>query len=151
MMARLVTVCALTVSCLTVAWGYPSGAPLSACDTLLPQHNTTAGNNSAFTLAVEPDKNQDLLVILSSTQEFKGFLISTKGNIAGSFSPVNNRSQVLQCPNRPAITHSDPEPKSSITVKWIPEGALTPVTFIATVVTKYHEQYATDINYSHTQ
>nr|XP_045588274.1 putative defense protein 3 [Procambarus clarkii] len=148
-MSWLLTVCVVTASLAGMSLGYPTGAPLAACDTLLPQHNSSDVpiTNDAFYITVEATSDTELRVTINTTDvQFKGFILAAD-DPTGAFTPVDDNAQVLDCPDQPTVTHTNRELKNSITVLWEREEGLSEVNFLATAVTDYYDDYVTGISY----
>lgn len=123
---------------------YQTGAPTVACDSLLPNHGVPPQSSpSPYKIVLERTQtyaSAPLEITLTSKNgrdEFKGFLIQVRGdNPEGADAEFYNKplgefenntrlkdARVLPCNgvHNLAMTHKGPEPKKSVTVKWIPE------------------------------
>ncbi|XP_061177011.1 putative ferric-chelate reductase 1 homolog [Saccostrea echinata] len=129
-------------------FGYPSGAPESACDNMTPDHGVSPQTTptpyditlSASKLAVD----ENLTISISPKDgrtTFKGFLIEVYTDLAspvkftdGEFTVPENAH--TQCNG--GATHSNANPKLLISLSWKPTASFTgKVKFRATIVQSY--------------
>lgn len=135
----VVSVLAIVLSCcvLTV-FSFPNGAPLQACDDLLPRHPLSPQNSvSPYRLVVKPlvkdDKNVGLQISVegSGNDRFNqffslsGFLIQVRDDSSGKFlGKLSNIPRISKyaCNTRAAVTHTGNGQKavSSLQFIWEP-------------------------------
>ncbi|XP_063609293.1 putative defense protein 2 isoform X1 [Penaeus indicus] len=133
---QLVLAAAVVASLGLVAHGWPSGAPDSACASMIPQHvpNPQAEQNLHYSLssAQNPDGTYTVSIIANDNEMFKGFMVRgfVDGKPNGSFL---NAPTGVTCDNIPnaAATHQENSLKSRVDLLW--QGDPNPV-FRATVV-----------------
>jgi hypothetical protein len=137
----LLLVCDLLVG---VSLAFPSGAPISACITMLPDHFVppqTIPNpykllvvnlgNGTYTGSLEK--------IDASVPDFKGFLIQARAENStvpvGFFDQFADGSKALSCTDTAdSITHDSNIFKQSMTFSWIaPEDDVDGIRYVATV------------------
>lgn len=129
----------LSVALLTNA--YPDGAGLASCQNRLPQHGIPRQLTSApyFVSATGPSvrPGQTVMVFISRTNSsmfIRGFIVearTTRGVLLGQFLPSAG-VRVMACePIGSTATHSSPEPRTSVTLHWLPppEGWVGEVVF----------------------
>ncbi|XP_018114044.1 putative ferric-chelate reductase 1 isoform X2 [Xenopus laevis] len=127
-------------------FSYPYGQISASCDTMLPQHkgNRPQATASPFFITVSKtsfNSGDSITVKIQSSSDytFKGFILealSVGGDtITGAFTTTGN-TQGLSCSGGPnsAVSHSDPNPKTSITTSWTAPSGVGPVRFRATVL-----------------
>lgn len=94
----------IVITLISIAKSHKNGAPISACNDMVPRHNETAMDLPA-PYAIIPIRSvteeEALTVIIKSTKDapFKGFLIQARDNsnaTIGYFSPTEN-VQLLNC------------------------------------------------------
>lgn len=99
------------LSILTVTWTRPDGAPLSACEDMIPGHGVDPENSpipySATVSATQLTPSEIIDITISGSQSFKGFLIQVryKENAdvgVGNFiiPPDNLDAKTIPCFNR---------------------------------------------------
>ncbi|CAF1364790.1 unnamed protein product [Rotaria sordida] len=135
---------------------YPTGAPLTACASMSPQHNVASQEcSSKYTLNV--DKSQYYIndtvriTIRGSTNNdtFRGVLIiaKTKTNeaIIGTWSVAGLDIKTVACGGKSdtGVTHNSRTDKSSIEAIWYPPSNITDnfTVIKATIVTTYAQIY----------
>ncbi|KAL1124125.1 hypothetical protein AAG570_001895 [Ranatra chinensis] len=121
----LSVVCCLFVG---VALGYKSGAPVSTCGTMKPEHGVNETNeNFEYRLDFKPSriKSGGNVEITIGGGNFRGFLIQARvgDTPVGKFivkDQFKNVMHLLDCADgsKNAVTHSDPSDKSSVSVTW---------------------------------
>ncbi|XP_048766039.2 putative ferric-chelate reductase 1 homolog isoform X2 [Ostrea edulis] len=131
-------------------YGYPSGAPDSACNSMTPNHGVGPQNTSPPYVIKLSSSNftaeENLTITITSGDNqngttFDGFLIEVFTNLSdtirfsgGEFTVPSNAHQTCSG----GATHSDPKPKSSISLSWKPTSTFSgTVKFRATVVQTY--------------
>jgi hypothetical protein len=131
--------------CVAIATSFPTGAPESACPSLVPDSHgpSTATGPSPYTLTVSSatySPNQVLTVTLGGAA-FKGFIIV--GRVAGSTDPVgsfqvqnaDSRTACTATPGSNGITHTNNTVKTTSSFQWqAPSSSVGAVTFYSTVV-----------------
>lgn len=141
------------VSQLTAA---PGGAPIEACETLLPQHNGTQPQNGTSPYRIEvgdpiiPGGRSYYVTIsgISPSETLLGFIIQARPSnssvyqTVGSFdrvAPTETSAQFLDCQSaNDTATHTDRNPKSQVQVKWTaPALGNGTVIFRSTVVANF--------------
>ncbi|XP_045622215.1 putative defense protein 3 [Procambarus clarkii] len=150
-MSWLLTVIVVTGSIAAMTLAYPGGAPLSACSGLIPQHDSNASaDNSAYSIKLERLAPNQLRVILSAAKvPFKGFIMAST-DPSGKFTPEDTTSKLLNCKDQPTVTHTNSTAKFNVPVLWQRDPELGSVTFVATVVTGYNEDYVPEIKNAYT-
>ena len=124
---------------------YPNGAPVGACDTMMPNHTAVAQSDaSPYTISVEPMSYSNgttvTVNLMSSSREFKGYLLQMRRmdnqTIIAGFSILMD-GQLVECDNQinAAVTHRNNTNKMSVSFTWTApaqsEGSLH---VVATVV-----------------
>ena len=124
---------------------YQNGAPVGACDTMMPNHSAVAQpDDSPYTISVEPmsySNGTNVTVnLMSSSREFKGYLLQMRRmdnqTIIAGFSILMD-GQLVECDNQinAAVTHRNNTNKMSVSFTWTApaqsEGSLH---VVATVV-----------------
>ncbi|XP_063796129.1 putative ferric-chelate reductase 1 isoform X2 [Pseudophryne corroboree] len=130
--------------------GYPSGQISASCDTMLPSHSGNSAQSSAAPYNIIVSKTTfnagDIITVTiqsTSGSKFMGFLLEARSVggdwVTGSFSVTDGNAQTLTCSAgaNTAVSHTNPNVKSSISASWTaPEGD-APVRFRATVLSSY--------------
>lgn len=109
---------------------YPDGAGLESCQNRMPQHGVPRQLTSApyfisaSTTSVRP--GQTVMVFLSRTNSsmfIRGFIVEARtprGVLLGQFVPTAG-VRVMGCePIGSTATHSSPEPRTAVTLHWLP-------------------------------
>ena len=123
----------------------PEGAPITICETLMPNHEGIPAQLSdppyQITAIPQPDH---VLVTIKSSLDFpvEGLMLHARlpnGRIGGVFQPIRDDVHTISCDNPDdTITHNQPVPKSSVSVKWKPPaGYEGPVVFNSTLAQNY--------------
>ncbi|KAM4020986.1 putative defense protein 3 [Anomaloglossus baeobatrachus] len=134
------------MTCSTISFSYPSGAPLSACETMKPGHDGVYPQpkpapyimkiNSSSYLYGRPIKVQIL------GPAYRGILLQARTHagtmLYGTWLDPPSNTKILACPDNPlgSITHSNTNLKDKHTTYiWMPPNASCPYNlfFIATV------------------
>ncbi|CAF2552066.1 unnamed protein product [Rotaria sp. Silwood2] len=116
---------------------YSSGAPSSACKSMMPQHGVSSQSCSSSYI-IESDKVQYLksdtvhITVRGSTNSdtFRGILLiaktKTNQNIIGTWSALGSDIRTLNCGgiDNTGITHNSPSDKSSIEALWYPPSTI---------------------------
>lgn len=123
---------------------YSTGAPLSACHSLIPGHGGTLPQTSlppfTITASASSVKQNDVVNvdIVSATTPFRGFLLQARSvespeRIVGHFEPpADNLFQLMSCTGTDdTATHTSRGPKNHISLQW-----LAPSDFVGAVVFK---------------
>ncbi|XP_037288024.2 putative defense protein isoform X1 [Rhipicephalus microplus] len=120
---------------------YPSGAPVQACNDMMPQHGSAASNDKGtLDLTAAMDGKRNVKVVLTGT--FKGFLIKAVskdgGVVSGKFTiDKPDTMKGLDCDGHTdsAVTHTHNGDKNSVAVTWTaPDSFTGDVMFRATAV-----------------
>ncbi|XP_042905616.1 putative defense protein 3 [Parasteatoda tepidariorum] len=114
--------------CLPLVYGYPSGAPPSACDNMVPGHGSNKpqpNDTSPYQIIQETDSynpGDHIAVYVNSPVDtpFKGLMVQAfdpdTGDTIGKFMEGNGLHDIEKCSS---MTHSDPSDKKSATLIWI--------------------------------
>ncbi|KAM3915148.1 putative ferric-chelate reductase 1 [Leptodactylus fuscus] len=143
----------LCVGCLATVLGYPSGQISASCDSMLPSHGGNGPQSSVSPYTITVSKTTfvpgDTIAVTiqskSGSDTFKGFLLQGRqvgGDwITGTFTiSDSSNTQTLTCGSQAnsAVSHTNPNAKTSITATWTaPQGA-GPLRFRATVLSSYN-------------
>nr|XP_050052714.1 putative defense protein [Dermacentor andersoni] len=144
------TALSLLLTLLGASLALPSGAPESACHSMLPHHSGLRkfnGSDSPYRLVQEKaafHPNESLAVTLYTKNSlFKGFLvraIDEQGNDVGHFQRRTGYKNVRGCTG---VTHKSRNNKRTVKMIWqAPHHVSGRVTFKATVVQEYRRVYA---------
>ncbi|XP_043278671.1 putative ferric-chelate reductase 1 homolog isoform X2 [Venturia canescens] len=121
----LVTSCALLL--INLANGYPSGAPGSACSSLVPRHPGGSVQASYPPYQVLAAAGQGRIrLTLGSPQglPYEGFILVARdtqtGEYVGEFANLPEGAQYLECTPglRNAVTHTDKQKKQNLEFEW---------------------------------
>ncbi|RWS12380.1 putative defense protein 3-like protein [Dinothrombium tinctorium] len=136
---------------LATGYCWPSGAPESTCNTLLPSHGSNRpkpASSSPFTLTqshddFEPGERVRVIVKAPDGLAFKGLVVQAYDPLTnlpiGSFQSGRGLKTLDACS---AVTHTDKRGKRSATLIWIaPPNARGKVAFRATIVQRFSEFY----------
>jgi hypothetical protein len=119
----VVAIAALTSS-------YPTGAPPSACENLIPRHGNHQPQTSAPPVRIvfsqdkiRPGQTIEVKVEgIESDYAFKGFVIQARNvetnKLVGTMEPEDGNSHVLDCNGSTSVTQSNIELKNLVSVKW---------------------------------
>ncbi|KAM4640852.1 putative ferric-chelate reductase 1 [Discoglossus pictus] len=126
---------------------YPNGLVQNACQTMEPQHGTTAQTSTApYTLTLSKNNytgGERISVTLSKSSgapDFKGFLIQARASGSntplGSFEISGSNLQTLTCTTPgSAVSHTSANLKSSVQMTWVaPNSSNSDIQLIMTVV-----------------
>lgn len=127
------------------AVGSPGGAPASACDSMTPNHGSTAQTGtSPFTIttsALTYQCGQSITVTLAATSgNFRGFLCQARTNVAEYSSTVGTLAQTgsvtmnQNCGTGKALTHSERGDKTTAMFTWTPSADHGSVRIVCTIV-----------------
>jgi hypothetical protein len=146
MLTSIIIVLLVGVAGRTTVHAYTTGAPASACVSMMPNHYaipqtvhcpyllSTVSDGSTFNVTLAKES--------PSTKPFMGFLLQARFNgttqIVGSFSnlPDGTRYQDCGAPDN-SVTHTTKGNKDSVTFSWTTSGDLTGIQFVATVVQSF--------------
>ncbi|CAH0558323.1 unnamed protein product [Brassicogethes aeneus] len=114
---------------LAISWAFPTGAPPTVCDSMLPGHNESLPQavplKQKFTVSNSEVKAEEDVKIVVSGPDFKGFMVEVRAKdqnkAVGQFVDVDAKiSQTIDCHGNKdsAITHVDKEPKKEVTLTW---------------------------------
>ncbi|KAK7099855.1 hypothetical protein V1264_022902 [Littorina saxatilis] len=126
--------------CGHVAHAYSSGAPSSACVTMLPIHGPIAQQvPSPYVVNVSSVEvlPSGTVTVTISGDDFKGFMVTAYSSdfAVGTMVPLNNQAKVV-C-NALSITHTGSALKPNVTFQWTAPGDMfegTLINFKATIV-----------------
>lgn len=135
----LVLVCLVDLS-----WGYGTGAPSRACETMTPGHGSqqNAANPYAISLGAVSKYSEGVRVTVTITGTFQGILLQARlANASdttpyGTFSvnPENNVKATGCSGKNNAVTHSSTTAKTNLMVTWTPPSEdVGTLEFVATV------------------
>ncbi|XP_046853600.1 putative defense protein 3 [Xenia sp. Carnegie-2017] len=125
---------------------FPSGAPSSQCESMMPNHGlqSQAAANSPYQVRVHKtyytNDSKINVSIESSSDYIKGFLIQARQvgqtTAIGMFSALPGNTTFLSCDNsKGAVTHSARLNVTTLTFEWeAPKGLSGKISFYATVV-----------------
>ncbi|KAL8586799.1 hypothetical protein ACOMHN_061312 [Nucella lapillus] len=135
------------------ARAYPTGATLSECDSMMPNHRTASAQpaNVNVPFTITPSKmtyyggEKIMVTVTGGNTMFKGLLLkamTSSASFVGSFSATSQGSPVkfLGCSNmqNSAVTHTNRDLKTSVVFYWTaPSASVGNVTFRATVVQQF--------------
>ncbi|GAB6031632.1 hypothetical protein CHUAL_009392 [Chamberlinius hualienensis] len=122
----------LAIAFAAVVHSHPDGAPLSACDTMRPNHQFYQPQNSTPPYQITVSNNSpavgepiEVTISAPTGEQFQGFLIKALPEealigVAGLFVNTLPNAHYLNCSgiDQSAVTHSDPNNKTSVTVSW---------------------------------
>ncbi|XP_078068194.1 putative defense protein 3 [Mustelus asterias] len=140
---NLLTVfCIVFLNVLSLSKGFPSGAPSSVCESMMPRHSGVMpqSNTAPYTIDTGVSTYQPGLPIQVQILglQYRGFILEARKDRSstplGSWQDPPENTKLLQCfGNRgAAVTHSNTVPKNnSTTFVWIPPVSACPdaVTF----------------------
>ncbi|XP_052281375.1 putative ferric-chelate reductase 1 [Dreissena polymorpha] len=121
-MAFLVTLTGRSVN------GYPSGAPVGACDNMAPNHGVVAGQTSTAPYQLTVSKlvfgcKETLKLTLNSStsDQLKGYLCQartdlTKNVTTGTLKAINGGNN--KCDGNGSVTHMSNVSKSAVEFEW---------------------------------
>ncbi|XP_011403771.2 PREDICTED: putative ferric-chelate reductase 1 [Amphimedon queenslandica] len=132
MKMALIRVTLLFLSCLTIVFSYSNGPPTSQCSGLTPTgHPTSSGGSNPGGFYIYSDlidcngaynASQAYTIRLEGSQDFKGFIIQAResgtSNLIGTFSSLPSGTELMGCGGSATVSHSNANPKSSVTVTW---------------------------------
>ncbi|CAF3984972.1 unnamed protein product [Rotaria sordida] len=132
-------------------FSHSSGAPSSACTSMLPRHGVSSQQCSSKYL-IESDKLQyhtsDTLLFV--VQQMMTHLTKTNQQIIGTWSVVGSDIKTLNCGgiDNTGITHNSHSDKSSIEALWHPPSTIIEDSIVikATIVHSYHQIYVDCFN-----
>ncbi|XP_075040403.1 putative defense protein 3 [Mixophyes fleayi] len=142
----LMTFCAVSVS-------YPTGAPISACQTMKPVHTGVfpQPNPAPYIFKInsssyQPGKPIQVQILGPA---YRGILLESRTfaqtTLFGKWLQPPNNTRILPCPKYPvgAITHANTNFKDqSTTYIWMPpESSCPPVLFFIATVAESHDVY----------
>ncbi|KAM5148176.1 putative ferric-chelate reductase 1 [Mantella aurantiaca] len=123
---------------------YPNGNVVESCSSMTPNHGVSAqASNAPYSLTVSKttySAGEQILVTLSGSSQFKGFLIQARSGSSttplGSFQVTDNTAQTLTCSTTAsAVSQTASSSKSNIQVKWLaPSSGNSDIQLRATVV-----------------
>ncbi|XP_047739954.1 putative ferric-chelate reductase 1 homolog isoform X2 [Hyalella azteca] len=131
------------------ARGYSTGAPASACNSMVPSHGGQAPQSTQSPFQITPGGASTngspvsvTLAGVSPTANFKGFFLQARDAntsvVIGRFTTTSHKLVNCDSSIENAVTHLDKTPKQSVVVQWTPpSGYAGDVTFRATVVQDY--------------
>ncbi|XP_033118754.1 putative defense protein 3 [Anneissia japonica] len=107
--------------------GYSTGAVSSVCNTLLPGHGVSSQpvttNPYTITTDVQTFHAGSFVNFTIAGADFKGFMLQVDGfsdSAYGEFVSIPGGTKLLNCGTRSsnAVTHSNSNTKTSVTLKW---------------------------------
>ncbi|XP_036436532.1 putative defense protein 3 [Colossoma macropomum] len=128
----------------TPVLGFATGAPASVCGSMKPEHSRVQPQPGQPPYTIETSNStfqtgQPLTVIIKGP-DYGGVLLEARSgsrtNALGSWESPPANTKYLQCSgnNQGAITHSNANMKSNLTVyTWIPPETSNSIYFVATV------------------
>ncbi|XP_066496283.1 putative defense protein 3 [Tiliqua scincoides] len=148
----------------TVLWtiispcnAFPSGAPASACETMLPGHTGVQPQMAPapyeFLVSTPSFLNGQPINVQILGSAYRGLLLEARSfgstAVLGHWQTPPNDTKLLQCSGNPqgAITHSNTNIKTrQTTYTWLPPNSGCPkvITFVATVA-QSHDVYWTNM------
>lgn len=136
----------------------PTGAPTSACQTLVPQHPGVTPSNATTPYVIDvsstpiiPGGRSYLITLrgISPSTTLSGYMIQARNaaNTAqyltyGSFDrfdPMDNEIQAITCrTSGDTVTHTNSNPKGQVIIKWnAPSTGTGTVRFVGTIADSY--------------
>lgn len=121
----------LTSTLYSVCNCFDTGAPITACQNMMPGHKVEAQKSSSpYLLTITPNRNKNSFFVKlnhPNNEEFQGFFIQARFNsnknqiVNGVFTP-DKHSQNRDCFNSKAnsLTHINKDGKTIINTEWIP-------------------------------
>uniref|UniRef100_A0ABM5EW65 Defense protein 3 n=1 Tax=Pogona vitticeps TaxID=103695 RepID=A0ABM5EW65_9SAUR len=149
----------LTVLCvaLSINQAFPTGAPATACETMLPLHMGAQPQSTpapyGFLVSTPSFLNGQPLYVQILGPTYKGLLLQARSfgspTALGFWEVPPNNTKLLQCSGNPqgTITHSNTHVKTGhTTYAWFPPTSGCPkvVRFVATIA-QSHDVYWTDV------
>ncbi|KAK6486952.1 putative defense protein 3 [Huso huso] len=139
------TLFSLVLLCLsTTVYTYGTGAPVTACSLMKPDHGLEASTTAApYNLQVSGstyNPGQNITVTINGTSEYKGFLLQARepstSKIVGTWLSPPNNTKLLECTGSNAVTHANNQLKTGLVYTWMAPKSDAPkkVVFQATVV-----------------
>ncbi|XP_066435973.1 putative defense protein 3 [Eleutherodactylus coqui] len=138
------------ITCNTISVSYPSGAPISACQTMKPQHDGVypKPKPAPYMMKINSSsyRNGGAIQVQILGPPYKGILLQartySKTTPYGTWLEPPINTKILPCPENPlgSITHSNTNLKGkSTTYIWIAPNTSCPdvLFFIATVVQSF--------------
>ncbi|XP_056395482.1 putative defense protein 3 [Hyla sarda] len=135
------------MTCNAITFSYPTGAPTSACETMMPRHGSIVPqpNPSPYIMKINSSSYQSgrSIQVQIMGPPYKGLLLQarTQSNtvLYGTWLQPPQNTKILACPGNTlgAITHSNANLKDqSTTYIWMPPKSDCPnvLYFVATVV-----------------
>ncbi|XP_015218860.1 putative defense protein 3 [Lepisosteus oculatus] len=139
--------CFLMLYWVTPALSYPTGAPVNACVSMTPNHNTSASDtDSPYTVNITEaayKHGQMIKVKIMSSEPYRGIFLQARhynsSTIAGSWKDLPANIQTINCGSGTsnAVTHtSRTEKPLGLVYTWIAPSSNGPekIVFQATVV-----------------
>ncbi|XP_073417048.1 putative defense protein 3 [Dendrobates tinctorius] len=134
-MARLVlSLLMVLMTCSTISFSYPSGAPISACETMKPGHNGVypQPNPAPYTMKINASSYQYGRPIAFQIlgPAYRGILLQawthSSNTLYGTWLQPPSNTKILACPENPfgSITHSNTNLKDKHTTYiWMPPNS----------------------------
>ncbi|XP_078402195.1 putative defense protein 3 [Cetorhinus maximus] len=130
--------------CWPAAWPLPNGAPLGACEGMVPRHQGTTPQPGPSPHSIRAQISGSNVRVYINGPNYKGILLEARypsNNIAvGTWATPPDNTKTISCFSRvdSAITHSNTADKSNTTIyTWIPPSlencTKKAVVFLATV------------------
>ncbi|KAF4525486.1 hypothetical protein B566_EDAN002344 [Ephemera danica] len=143
-MYTLVLVHLLVVTLIgTTVVAFPTGAPVSICETMTPIHGNAKPQTSVspYLLKAVSNKTAILVTIFATGKDyFEGFMLQARNDdkkSIGTFTSSDPDVKMIDCMNGKmnTVTHSSPKKKMLVSANWIPPAqAPKMVTFTLTTV-----------------
>ncbi|XP_069842360.1 putative defense protein 3 [Dendropsophus ebraccatus] len=139
------------MTCTTMSFSYPTGAPISACQTMMPGHVGVypQPNPAPYIMKINSSFYQSgkAIQVQIMGPPYRGILLEartySKTTLYGTWFPPPNNTKILPCPGNlvGAITHSNTNLKDETTTYiWMPPDSDCPnvLYIIATVAEAYN-------------
>ncbi|XP_064206552.1 putative defense protein 3 [Anguilla rostrata] len=133
----------LLVQVLSLTVGYPTGAPSSACEDMMPRHGVQPQPSPApYSIQTSNrtfQPGQPVTVTINGP-DYAGVLLEARmestASALGTWQSLPTNTQFLHCSGnqKSAITHSNTNVKDNSTVySWMPPSGISSIYFMATV------------------
>ncbi|XP_069842464.1 putative defense protein 3 [Dendropsophus ebraccatus] len=139
------------MTCTTMSFSYPTGAPISACQTMMPGHVGVLPqpNPAPYIMKINSSSYQSgkAIQVQIMGPPYRGILLEARTNLKttlyGTWLQPPSNTKILACPGNTvgAITHSNTNLKDQTTTYvWMPPTSECPdvLYFVATVAEAYN-------------
>ncbi|XP_077148566.1 putative defense protein 3 [Ranitomeya variabilis] len=145
MAGRVLSLLMVLMTCSTISFSYPFGAPMSSCETMKPGHGVYPQPNPApYIMKINASSYQygSPITVNIMGPVYRGILLQARthssNTLYGTWLQPPSNTKILACPDNPfgSITHSNTNIKDEhATYVWMPPNSSCPhnLFFIATV------------------